>query len=199
MKSRCVWSLIAVAALLLPACSQAATQRAGATWETFALQGNEVERYASIGEVSRAASLVIRGRVGEIGGTRSAESDPETHFVTVLITPTWSSTPKPSPAVVAVEFVATNGAENFDTWYDRMKASPPTGDAIYFLRLKNDGQANAGAYRLVNSAGLVVERDGRIVFPLSDPSDPAPYVDDTRSMTSLDDLQQAVSASAAAT
>ena len=153
------WVLLSVvAALLVVAVVQRSSVERGegdSIWALLRLDGDEVEGYSSLRDMGRAADLVVRGHVANVGPTRQVQGDaPEdvVTYVTLEIAVDERVSGPKLAGLVPVEFLVNVPPPAVDAFVQDLETSRTDEELLIFLRSK--GAAEQGRYRLVNSKGL---------------------------------------------
>lgn len=156
--------------------------------------GEEVERFASVADMTVSADMVARGRftafeIGRVVGAGSGApvSMAEATFVVEDLLA------GQGPTSVPVEFVLVEAGVPIPTTARRLFDALPEEPLVLFLR--NKGGAESAYYRLVNSVGLwTADASGDLLAPLAELVDgrALPYDGDGLDLESLADLQEYV-------
>lgn len=170
---------------LAMACSSASShQSPEGFWEAFRIEADEVEYYATIGEMGRSADAVAIGKLVGFDKERTVQGDAPEDVITYVVASFEVSqvvAGKLSDAVIPLEFLVTHGSANVD-----LESALPEGDLVVFLREKR-GSGEGGLYRAVNSLGLWTSSSRAPVDTPLAPESPADsiFADEVRSLDSL--------------
>ena len=150
---------------------QGSSSAGGASmWNGLVVEGTELETYADVGQMTRAADAVVRGQVTAIvpGRVFGVPGVDELHYAeaTVRIAEVLAGAVDGSDEIT-LEIPLFTGVEYLQT----MQAAVPWNESIYFLRNKGESARRAGLsqevqrfearyYRLVVMAGFVVNERG---------------------------------------
>lgn len=190
--------LIALLLLLtLAACSNG-DAAADAYWRSLQVNGDEVEGYDGLREMTAAADIVARGEFteAELGRvvTGDAPGDQVAYLaLTFSLSEVLAGT---SPAdEVVVEFIVPRAGRSLDEAVADVTEAPPAGEYVVFLRFKAEPLPEP-TYRLVNSLGMWTTIDGATLdTPLRADDEPpltGDYADELQRMDDLDDMADAI-------
>jgi hypothetical protein len=188
---------VAVGLLALTGCTESAADRTADSpadhaedfWAALRVDGDEVEPFVPIAEMTKSADSVVLATFGRtlpprvLGGT---EGDSVTYAVTELKIKSVLAG-RQLPETVTIEFLAP-GTEV------AAALTPPGGEILVFLHEKR-GKGEAGLYRAVNSKGLWATT-GRSVLdtPLAEepPTGDQRYVKDISTLNQVGQLADVV-------
>ena len=142
-------------------------------WRGAVVDGDEIETYASLDEMTRAADAVVRGQVVSVAPGRVFGSSPADalHYAaaTVRVDELLAGDlPADQSRELTLEIPLFDGREDLAA----MQAAAPWNESVFFLRNKGesaraagrspaDQRAEAGFYRLVIFRGVIVNDAGR--------------------------------------
>ncbi|MCA2219245.1 hypothetical protein [Jidongwangia harbinensis] len=135
-----------------------ATGSAARSADSFAmlrLEASEAEHYDSLAAMKRSADAIVMGRVVSFGVSRTVRGDHPLDVVvygSAVVDVRRQVSGRDLGGSVAVEFLLPYQPADAAKQAAAFNAELPRGEALMFLRHK--GGAEAGRYRLVNSAGL---------------------------------------------
>jgi hypothetical protein len=133
----------------------AADTRAADSFTMLRLEGAEVESYGSLTAMKRSADAVVMGRIVSFGVSRTVRGDDPLDIVvygSAVVDVSRQLSGRALGGSVAVEFLLPYQPAEATKHAAAFNAALPRAQALMFLRHK--GGAEAGLYRLVNSAGL---------------------------------------------
>jgi hypothetical protein len=127
-------------------------------WADTVVEAIELERYASLAQMTRGSDAVVVGRVASVAAGRvvgRAGSALQYAAVTVMVDEAVAgSLPGEHATQLTLEVPLFGGAEQLH----ELRSALPTAESLFFLRNKGAGEADF--YRLVVMRGVVVNRDG---------------------------------------
>ena len=156
-------------------------------WADTLVEATELERYASLDEMTHAADAVVRGRVVDVRAGRSfGGAGHALHYASVTVAvdaQVAGALPQRHAGALTLEVPLFGGPETLDA----LRSSLPREESLFFLR--NKGGADADFYRLVVMRGVIVNRDG--VAEITPGDDPLDALAGTRFDAVVDLVRQA--------
>ena len=179
-------------AVVVAACSASSEGDEALFWPILQFRASDVEQYGSVAEMAASADVVVLGSIDSVGiGRVWGSEDPTDRLASLVLRIRVDEVLRGSLIVGASDFVSVERstfalpAEAFlESLTDGVRlpdgsiAAIPSGQAIWFLRLRNDlgsellsseVQYDGGEpYRVVNSQGVITElADGNMATPLA--------------------------------
>lgn len=163
-----------------------------AFWDALRITGaDEVEGWATFGEMKSAADIVIVAEIASFELGRTFQGDAAEDLVgygraNLKVIETLRG--NPPKGLVPVEFLLGGNPKNYGATAEALGRAVPEGPFLAFLRAKR-GEGEEGLYRLVNSTGLWGQVEGTTIgAPMADPEFGMPYAAELARLGSFEEL-----------